>query len=87
MKLLEQIERLNRLHQLIKYRRTGTPKELAGKLQLSTSMVYKLLEELKTKEVPIRYSKDLRTYYYTSPFLMNIVIDFRFVQGESKAGG
>jgi hypothetical protein len=29
MKLLEQIERINRLHELIKHRRTGTP-ESAG---------------------------------------------------------
>lgn len=86
MKLLEQIERLNRLHQLIKFRRTGTPKELADRLELSTSMVYKLMEELKRKDVPISYSRELRTYYYTSPYLMNIVIDFRLLQEKYEAG-
>jgi len=82
MKLIEQIERINRLHELIKYRRTGTPKELAKRLGLSTSMVYKILEELKLKEAPIEYSKQLRSYYYSKPYLMNIKLDFRFIQDK-----
>ena len=53
MKLLEQIERINRLHELIKHRRTGTPSQLAQRLNLSTSMVYKLIDELKLREAPI----------------------------------
>jgi len=82
MKLIEQIERINRMHELIKHRRTGTPQELAMKLQLSTSMMYKIMEELRLKEVPIEYSKQLRTYHYSRPFLMNIRLDFRLVDDE-----
>lgn len=84
MKLLEQIERINRLHEMIKYRRTGTPQQLARRLNLSTSMVYKLMDELKIREVPIVYSRQLGTYYYSSGFLMNISIDFRPLVEEEK---
>lgn len=84
MKLLEQIERINRLHELIRYRRTGTPQELAKRLSLSTSMVYKLMEELKMREAPIEYSRQLGTYYYTSAFQMKIYMDFRPLEEEEE---
>ncbi len=90
MKLLEQIERINRLHELIRFRRTGTPQELAKRLNLSTSMVYKLMEELKMREAPIEYSRQLGTYYYTSAFQMKIYMDFRPLGEEEErsfAGG
>ncbi len=82
MKLLEQIERINRLHELIKHRRTGTPSQLARRLNLSTSMVYKLMDELKLREVPIEYSRQLGTYYYSRSFQMKISIDFKAVSEE-----
>jgi len=82
MKLLEQVERINRLHEMIKYRRTGTPQQLAKRLNLSTSMIYKLMEELKLQDVPIEYSRQLETYYYSSLYMMNISLDFRFLNDE-----
>lgn len=82
MKLLEQIERINRLHELIKHRRTGTPSQLARRLNLSTSMVYKLMDELKLREVPIEYSRQLGTYYYSHSFQMKISIDFKAISDD-----
>lgn len=90
MKLLEQIERINRLHEMIKYRRTGTPQQLARRLNLSTSMIYKLMDELKIREVPIEYSRQLGTYYYSRDFVMKISIDFRSLAEDEErqyAGG
>lgn len=86
MKIIEQIERINRLHELIKYRRTGTPQELAKRLELSTSMMYKIMADLRLKEAPIEYSMQLRTYYYSRPYLMNIKIDFRLLQEHEITG-
>ncbi|MDP3467740.1 MAG: HTH domain-containing protein [Daejeonella sp.] len=82
MKLLEQIERINRLHELIKHRRTGTPSQLAQRLNLSTSMVYKLMDELKLRDAPIEYSRQLGTYYYSRSFQMKISIDFKMIAEE-----
>ena len=86
MKLLEQIERINRLHEMIKYRRTGTPQQLARRLNLSTSMVYKLMDELKLREVPIEYSRQLGSYYYSRSFQMKISIDFKTMTEEELPG-
>ncbi len=82
MKLIDHIERINRLHELIRYRRTGTPRELAKRLRLSSSMVFKVIEELKLRGAPIKYSRQLKTYYYGRQYLMNIKIDFRFLDEE-----
>lgn len=84
MKLLEQIDRINRLHEMIKYRRTGTPKELARRLNLSTSMIYKLMDELRLREAPIQYSRQLGTYYYSKSFQMKITIDFKMLNEEDN---
>ncbi len=86
MKLLEQIERINRLHEMIKYRRTGTPQQLPRRLNLSTSMVYKLMDELKLREVPIEYSRQLGSYYYSRSFQMKISIDFKTIAEEELPG-
>lgn len=86
MKLLEQIDRINRLHEMIKYRRTGTPRELAQRLNLSTSMIYKLMDELKLREAPIVYSRQLGTYYYSRSFQMKITIDFKTISEGDLAG-
>lgn len=86
MKLFEQIDRLNRLHHLIKMKATGSPEELAIRLKLSVSMVYKLLEELKLQGAPITYSKTQRSYFYSKPFSMlidvqwNVLVDEECVQ-------
>jgi predicted DNA-binding transcriptional regulator YafY len=85
MKLLEQIERINRLHELIKHRRTGTPSVLANKLNLSTSMIYKLIDELKLRDAPIVYSRQLGTYYYSRSFQIKISIDFKTVTEEEMS--
>lgn len=82
MKLIDHIQRINRLHELIRYRRTGTPRELAKRLRLSSSMVFKVIEELKLRGAPIKYSRQLKTYYYGRQYLMNIKIDFRFLDEE-----
>jgi predicted DNA-binding transcriptional regulator YafY len=84
MKLLEQIERINRLHELIKHRRTGTPSQLARSLNLSTSMIYKLMDELKLREAPIAYSRQLGTYYYSRRFQMKISIDFKSLGDDEE---
>ncbi|WP_276358917.1 HTH domain-containing protein [Daejeonella sp. H1SJ63] len=84
MKLLEQIERINRLHELIKHRRTGTPSQLARRLNLSTSMVYKLMDELRLRDVPVEYSRQLGTYFYSRNFQMRISIEFRPLTEEEE---
>lgn len=77
MKLFDQIERINRLHDLIRSRSTGTPRELARRLQISESRLYQIIEELKNMEVPIEYNRQRQTYYYTYAYEMRLTALFR----------
>lgn len=65
MKTNKELERLHKIHQLIKTSKTGTPKEFAKKLNLSESQLYNILNRLKVQRFPITYSKNQKTYLYT----------------------
>ena len=75
MKILQYIERINLIHKLIGEQRTGTPKEFSERLRMSESRLYQLMEELKIMNVPIAYSRELHTYYYTIPFKLSAQIE------------
>ena len=53
-----------KLNYLIKSKSTGTPKELAEKLEISERSLYDYISLLKQFQAPIKYSKIMRTYYY-----------------------
>ena len=72
MSLLKKIERIERMHILIKYKRTGSPKQFANKLNLSQSMLYIIINELKEMGAPIVYSKFRESYEYEHP------VEFQF---------
>lgn len=76
MKLLKYIERLELIHRLIAQRRTGTPLELARRLDLSVSRLARIIEELRDQGAPIYYDRSNKTYYYDTPFLIEIVVRF-----------
>ena len=82
MKIFMYIDRLNLLHKLIMQKRTGTPEELAGRLRISSSRVYCILDEMKGYDAPIAYSRQLRTYYYTDPFELSISVEIRVLDYE-----
>ena len=66
MKILTELERLQKIHQLIKGAKTGTPKEFAKRLSISESHLYYVLDNLKVKDFPIVYSRKLKSYQYSS---------------------
>ena len=58
------LDRLCKLHELVRLEQTGTPNELAERLEISRSQLYKMLETLKEYGVDIKYSRFFRTYHY-----------------------
>lgn len=59
------VNRFAYLDALLKKRATGTPKELAKRLDLTERAWYKLRDELiNDLNVPIAYDAHARTYYY-----------------------
>ena len=82
MNNLKQIERLRKLHQLIKHEKTGTPKELARKFHVSERQVYLILDQLREMEAPVRYNRRINSYYYEGPFDLSVSISVKVMQGD-----
>ena len=65
MKIHTQIERIKCLDSLIKREATGTPLQLAEKLNVSKSTANRLIAELRDRGAPILYCKHSQCYKYT----------------------
>ncbi len=63
--LKKTLKLFNKIDTFISKESTGTPAELAEKIQKSTSSIYRLLHEMKDAGAPIQYCKQTRTYRYT----------------------
>ncbi len=64
---LVDIERLERMHEMICRKATGAPDVFAEKLGISKSMLMINLGQLKQRGGPIQYDMLNQTYYYTRP--------------------
>ena len=68
MTLFEQIDHLKRLDGLIRRKATGTPEDLARRLNISRATVFRHIEDLRTLGAPVSYDKQRQTYQYEEPF-------------------
>lgn len=64
MNLLHQIKRIERIDQLIRMKATGSPKELAKRLEISRSTLYNILDFMKTQGVEIYYCAERQSFCY-----------------------
>jgi len=64
MTLMEKIRIIERTDALIRRKGTGTPKELARRLNISERYVYQLINLMKEMGAPIYYNNDRRSYCY-----------------------
>lgn len=63
---LKYYERTKLLIELIEKRKTGSPKELAGKLGLKERMVYNVLDDLRlTLGKEVCYCKEKKSYIFS----------------------
>lgn len=72
MTLFQQIDRMKYIHYLIRTEATGNPNSFAKKLNLSRRQLYYTLEEFNDLGADIKYNRIRETFYYASPFIMNI---------------
>ena len=64
MPLRKYLDRLDRLHSLIRRKATGPPRELAERLDLSERQLYEYLQEMRDMGAPVRFCKSRQCYYY-----------------------
>ncbi len=72
MSLLKYIQRLQRMHDLIRRKATGTPEEFAKRLGLGKSVLMDELRELKELGAEIAYCRERQSYYYQTEFILKI---------------
>lgn len=89
-KLSEQIRILERIDQLIRLKCTGTPKQLADKLKVSETTVYRILDTMKQLDAPIAYNISRQSYIYEAPVSFKFGFYTKDISGEEardiKAG-
>lgn len=64
MNLLKQINRIERIDQLIRMKATGTPQELAKRLSISRSTLYNILEFMKSQGGKVYYCQTKQSFCY-----------------------
>jgi predicted DNA-binding transcriptional regulator YafY len=74
MKFIKQLERLQRLDELIKNECISTPEDFAKKLGVSRSHLYRLIETLKDYGAEISFNRKQQCFYYKKPFIFKVLI-------------
>lgn len=72
MNFIAQIQMIRRLDALIRRKGTGTPEELASRLEISRATVFRHLDDLKTLGAPLKFSRDRQSYYYEEEFELRL---------------
>lgn len=91
MNVSETKEKLEKINTLIRLKATGTPKDLAKKLNTTKRTVFRIIKQLKEMGCPIYYDKQRGSYCYEEKgklvfkFEANS-IDFKTIE-ETKNGG
>lgn len=65
MTLIEKLQFIERIDALIRRSATGTPKQLANRLNISERGLFKTLKLMKEMGAPITYSISKESYTYT----------------------
>ncbi|MEO0900157.1 MAG: hypothetical protein AAFY71_27345 [Bacteroidota bacterium] len=73
MKLIETLERIERVDQLIRLKATGRPTELACRLGISESSLYNLIDKMRCMGAEIYFCPMKSSYCYKT--------DVRFIYG------
>lgn len=58
------LHRIERIHQLVKMEATGSPKELACKLEISESHLYNILSLMRQYDAPVYFNRSKNSYCY-----------------------
>jgi predicted DNA-binding transcriptional regulator YafY len=90
MKVFEYLDRISMMHKLVLRQKTGTPDEFARQLGVSRTSLYELIDELRSRGVPIAYSKSAKTFFYRIPYDIVISCSLRpltYTEEKESIGG
>jgi len=72
MTVIEKLQMIERMDGLIRRKATGTPQQLAQRLQISERSVYNLIDQMKQLGGPIAYCKAHSSYHYNHDVALNL---------------
>lgn len=75
MTLISDLDKLALINLEIRKEQTGNPREFAKKLNLSRSMFYNYIEEIKILGAKIKYNRNTKTFYYENNFDIKIEVN------------
>ena len=68
MSLFNDIHKFKKLDRLIRFGTTGSPDELAGKMQISRATLFRIIDRFKKDfEAPIYFDRGINSYCYKYP--------------------
>jgi len=82
MNIIQTFERVEKLHLLIANKRTGKPDELARRLGISRATLYNMIEELKSYNLPISYSKMQQSFYYEKDVKLSCTFSIQLIENQ-----
>ena len=65
MPIDKHIDRFEHINKLIQLKATGTPGQLAKKLNLSTRHTHAYIKKMKSSGAPIEYCRKSQNYFYS----------------------
>jgi len=71
MHFLDQFKLLERIHSCIKRKGTGTPEQLANRLDISRASVFRQIKLLKELGAKISYCPHRESYVYEEKFMLS----------------
>lgn len=86
MKIFEYLDRIGRMHRMVRQGGTGSPEELACRLGVSRTSLYELIDELRSRGAPIAYSKSTRSFFYREPFEISITLRMSPLTEDEEKG-
>lgn len=72
MSFIKKIRTIERVDALIRRKATGSPRELATKLELSESSVYNVINLIREMGGPVQFNPHCNSYYYEYEVELNI---------------
>ena len=70
MNFIEQLALIRRLDLLIRKKGTGSPQQLAKRLNISRASLFNYIKLLKELGAPIKYSNCRNSYVYAEDFML-----------------
>ncbi|MBQ0734340.1 hypothetical protein [Aquimarina celericrescens] len=70
--IIKQIELIKRIDQLIRLQATGSPNDLAHRLQISKTKLYRTINTMRELNAPVIYDVTLQSFVYEK------AVGFRF---------